>query len=108
MKTTVELPDAIYRQAKAEAALRGRKLKDLIEEGLRHVLGAPPDTTRRRDLAALMQHARGVVESGMPDLGFESGAPQGLRARCGPSLIRGRWSLSLTSPTTPPLDRRSH
>jgi hypothetical protein len=26
MKTTVELPDAIYRQAKAEAALRGRKL----------------------------------------------------------------------------------
>jgi hypothetical protein len=35
MKTTVELPDDLYRRAKAEAALRGRKLKDLVEEGLR-------------------------------------------------------------------------
>lgn len=68
MKTTVELPDAIYRQAKAEAALRGRKLKDLIEEGLRLVLNAPPSTPDRPSLAGLMEHARGVVESGVPDL----------------------------------------
>jgi predicted component of type VI protein secretion system len=68
MKTTVELPDAIYRQAKAEAALRGRKLKDLIEEGLRLVLDTPADTAPRRDLAGLMQHARGMVKSGIPDL----------------------------------------
>ena len=68
MKTTVELPDAIYHQAKVEAALRGRKLKDLIEEGLRRVLDAPPDTPSRRDLARLMQPSRGVVESGIPGL----------------------------------------
>ena len=35
MKTTIEVPDDLYRRAKAEAALRGRKLRDLIEEGLR-------------------------------------------------------------------------
>jgi hypothetical protein len=29
MKTTVELPDDLYREAKAEAALRGCRLKDL-------------------------------------------------------------------------------
>ncbi len=69
MKTTVELPDTLYRQAKAEAAPRGRKLKDLIEEGLRRVLEAPPETTRPRELAALTKHARGVVESGISDLG---------------------------------------
>jgi hypothetical protein len=68
MKTTVELPDAIYRKAKAEAALRGRKLKDLIEEGLRLVLEAPPETSGHRHLAGLMEQARGVVESGIPDL----------------------------------------
>jgi hypothetical protein len=28
MKTTVEVSDDLYRRAKAEAALRGRKLKD--------------------------------------------------------------------------------
>ena len=51
MKTTVEPPDPLYRQAKAEAALRGRKLKDLVEERLRRVLEAPPDTTRHPSLA---------------------------------------------------------
>ena len=72
MKTTVELPDLLYRQAKAEAALRGRKLKDLVEEGLRRVLDAPSDTTRHPNLAGLMKSARGVVESGLPDLGSNS------------------------------------
>ncbi len=69
MKTTVELPDPLYRQAKAEAALRGRKLRDLVEEGLRLVLDAPPDTTRHPDLSGLMKQALGVIESGVPDLG---------------------------------------
>jgi hypothetical protein len=69
MKTTVELPDPLYRRAKAEAALRGRKLKDLVEQGLRLVLDAPPETTRQPSLAGPMKHARGVIESGVPDLG---------------------------------------
>jgi hypothetical protein len=69
MKTTVELPDDLYRRAKAEAALRGRKLKDLIEEGLRLVLKASPRPRQQRRLAALMKSARGMIDSGIPDLG---------------------------------------
>ena len=68
MKTTIEVPDELYRKAKAMAALNGRKLKDLIEEGLRHVLEGPRKTHRQRDLAELMKRARGVVDSGVPDL----------------------------------------
>ncbi len=68
MKTTVELPDDLYRQAKSEAALHGRKLKDLVEEGLRLVLEAPRAKPRRHSLAGLMKHARGVVDSGIADL----------------------------------------
>lgn len=41
MRTTVEIPDDLFRRAKSEAALRGRTLKDLVEEGLRLVLAAP-------------------------------------------------------------------
>jgi hypothetical protein len=41
MRTTVDLPDDLFRRAKAVAALRGRKLKDLIEEGLRVVVADP-------------------------------------------------------------------
>jgi len=68
MKTTVEVPDDLYRRAKAEAALRGLKLKDMIEEGLRLVLAAPPGIGRHPGLAELMKGARGVVDSGVPDL----------------------------------------
>ena len=69
VKTTVEVPDDLYRRAKAEAALRGRKLKDLVEEGLRLVLDAPRTQRRQPSLAGLMKRARGVVDSGVPDLG---------------------------------------
>ena len=72
MKTTVELPDELFRRAKATAALRGRKLKDLVEEGLRRVLDAPDVEAATRDrpqtLHALMHECCGMVDSGTPDL----------------------------------------
>jgi hypothetical protein len=69
VKTTVELPDDLYRRAKAEAAQRGCRIKDLIEEGLRLLLEVQRRTTPRASLADLMKGARGVVDSGVPDLG---------------------------------------
>jgi hypothetical protein len=68
MKTTIEVPEELYRRAKAEAALRGRRLKDLIEEGLRLVLETSPKPRPRPRLADLMKRGRGIVESGVPDL----------------------------------------
>jgi hypothetical protein len=68
MKTTVEVPDDLYRRAKAEAALRGRKLKDLIEEGLRLVLKSPRKKRTHPSLSQLMKRGRGVIDSGVPDL----------------------------------------
>ena len=69
MKTTVELPRDLFQRAKAEAALRGLKLDDLVEQGLRLVLAAPGRDRRRRGLSALTKRARGVIDSGLPDLG---------------------------------------
>jgi hypothetical protein len=68
MKTTVEIPDELYRRAKATAALRGRRLRDLVEEGLRLVLENSSKTPSERDLAALWKSVSGIVESGIPDL----------------------------------------
>jgi hypothetical protein len=78
MKTTVEVPDELYRQAKVEAALRGRKLKDLIEEGLRLVLEAPRKAPRRPSLTELTKRARGIIDSGVPDLGSNPEHLEGL------------------------------
>lgn len=88
MKTTIELSDELYRQAKAQAALQGRKLKDLVEEGLRLVLKAPAKR-RRPSLAGLMKNARGVIESGVPDLGSNPAASTALHR-----LFRDREALA--------------
>lgn len=69
MKTTVEVTDELYRRAKAEAALRGRRLRDLVEEGLRLVLETPRAASGQHRLATLMKAARGVIDSGVKDLG---------------------------------------
>jgi len=68
MKTTVEVPDDLFRRAKAEAALRGCKFKELVEEGLRLALETPHNPRRSPGLAGLMKRAQGVIDSGIPDL----------------------------------------
>ena len=50
MRTTIEIPDDLFRKAKAQAALEGVRLRDVIERGLRLVLAEPaPPTSRRVD-----------------------------------------------------------
>jgi hypothetical protein len=68
MKTTVDLPDELYRRAKTEAALRGRKFRELVAEGLVRVLEAPAEQPPKAKLSALMRRARGVMDSGISDL----------------------------------------
>lgn len=74
MKTTVELPDDLFRKAKATAALRGVKFKDLIEEGLLRVLDEPGAVheSKRASLYDLMKGACGIVSSGTTDLASNS------------------------------------
>lgn len=47
MKTTVEIPDELFREAKATAARNGSKLKDLVADGLRLVLGKGSSARRQ-------------------------------------------------------------
>jgi hypothetical protein len=68
MKTTIDVPDDLYRRAKSEAALHGRKLKDLVEEGLRLVLKMPRQSRRSMSLGELMKGVCGAVDSGVSDL----------------------------------------
>lgn len=48
MKTTLEIPDQLFRAAKAKAALEGRRLTDLITEGLQLVLLKSPQRSGKR------------------------------------------------------------
>jgi hypothetical protein len=73
MRTSVDLPDELFRRAKAAAALRGRKFKDLVEEGLIRVLESPDvphkkSRPKTKTLSELMESVRGIGNSGVNDL----------------------------------------
>ena len=38
MRTTIDIPDQLLRRAKAEAALQGRRVKDVVRDALQHHL----------------------------------------------------------------------
>jgi hypothetical protein len=48
MKTTLDIPDELYRQAKIRAAEENRKIKDLVSEGLMLALGLAGGAPARR------------------------------------------------------------
>src|SRR5947209_15259663 len=92
-ETTIDVSDDLYRRAKAEAALRGRKLRDLVEEGLRLVLEAPRRGRPRPSLAELMKRSRGVIDSEVPDLASNPRHLADFGPKCAPpSLIPVRSS----------------
>jgi hypothetical protein len=77
MRTTVDIPDELFRRAKSEAALRGRKLKDLVEEGLCLVLEKEPARPAKKkprakprpgSLHEAMQEFCGIIKDGPTDL----------------------------------------
>ena len=49
MRTTIDLPDSLFRKTKAVAALRGSSMKDLIVQALeREVTAAVPSSKGKR------------------------------------------------------------
>jgi hypothetical protein len=48
VKTTVEIPDALLREARHVASREGTTVRALVEEGLRHVIGERKRAARFR------------------------------------------------------------
>jgi hypothetical protein len=58
MRTTIDMPDALMRAAKARAADRGESLKDLVNRALAHELGLPSVPKRKTGRVTLPLIAR--------------------------------------------------
>jgi hypothetical protein len=65
MKTTLEIPDELFRAAKAKAAMEGTKLKDLFAEGLRLRIEQGPAEPRYIKFPIIK--ARGKQPLNIPD-----------------------------------------
>ena len=50
MKTTIDISDALFEQARAQARARGVTLRSLVESGLRLVMAQSKPTTERFEL----------------------------------------------------------
>ena len=48
MRTTIDLPDELFRRVKAEAALRQKSLKELITEAIEHEIGSDLSSREKR------------------------------------------------------------
>ena len=77
MRTTIDIPDEILRQAKAQAALRGIRLKELIAEALEKSLFLTDSP-----------NSQAVDTEGQPDLQVlgEGCVFPLIRGACGPAL----------------------
>ena len=59
MKTTLEIPDDLYRRTKATAALRGESLKDFVTDALKgHLERHAPGGSAQRGWRAVFGKAR--------------------------------------------------
>jgi hypothetical protein len=62
MKTTVEIPDPLFRQAKAYAASHGMSLREVFETGLRAVLEDQPSAGKPFRLKMITSKGRLVCD----------------------------------------------
>lgn len=72
MKTTLEIPTDLYRRAKIKAATEGRRMRDLVSEGLALVVRGGDGASVASEPAtayAAMRDACGCMASGVSDLG---------------------------------------
>jgi hypothetical protein len=51
MKTTLELPDELYRRVKTKAATENKKIRDLVSEGLELLMKSPVSQGLSPDLS---------------------------------------------------------
>jgi hypothetical protein len=61
MKTTVEIPDRLFREVKEYAARNGVPIRAVLEMGLRSVLEGPPPNRRRFRLKTVTTKGHGLA-----------------------------------------------
>lgn len=78
----MDLPEALFRQAKAKAALEGATLKEMltryIESGLREPSRLPGDRSRRSALPVIRKRGPGLIPDLTPELQARLGEEEDL------------------------------
>ncbi len=63
MRTTVDIPDSVYRRLKSRAAQEGRSAKELILQGVEQVLDKPSQKKKKKiELPLVRSKQPGTLE----------------------------------------------
>jgi hypothetical protein len=68
MRTTVDIPDAIYRELKARAALEGKSVKELILRRVVHTVPTGAETRKKLTFPAIEAKNPGSLKLGPEDV----------------------------------------
>jgi hypothetical protein len=60
MRTTIDIPDPLYREVKARAALQGRTVKEIILSGVKKEMEAETPPRKRTRLQGAIIHGKGT------------------------------------------------
>ena len=71
MRTTLDLPDPLFRELKAESALRGIKLKDLVAELLKRGLSQRVPLSVPRSALPVIRKSTGAVDPALSNREIE-------------------------------------
>jgi len=71
MRTTIDIPDALFRKTKATAALRGSTMKDLIVEALEREVHPEKDKSKSRRVKLPVMMWKGQKKLDLSDFDFD-------------------------------------
>jgi hypothetical protein len=60
MRTTIDIPDPLYREVKARAALQGRTVKEIILSGVKKEMEVETPPRKRTRLQGAIIHGKGT------------------------------------------------
>ena len=93
MKTTIELPDPLFRRAKILAAQRGTTLREMVVEGLRRVTDGEPSAPAPPALTSAEAAVATLGAHGLPVLKRSRAAKTKKITRALVNRIRDELSL---------------
>jgi hypothetical protein len=71
MRTTIDLPDALFRKTKATAALRGSTMKELIVRAVKREVETPARKTEGRKVKLPVMIWKGKKKLDLSDFDFD-------------------------------------
>jgi hypothetical protein len=71
MRTTIDIPDPLYREVKARAALQGRTVKEIILSGVKKEMEAETPPRKRTRIQLPLIRGKGKRKIDFTDVGLD-------------------------------------